>query len=535
MPWNDEKHKLIYNELVNILGAEYVEDDPAIMQAFITRIPVGMQASASGVVGQAEQLVEFIVLPASTKDIQNIVKLANRYKFPYSISGTGLLINTVCAVKPYWVYIDPKRMDGIEIDEKNMYAIVQPYTTISRLQAETFKRGLFHGVPGSSSNSSVLAGSIFHQMHWTCWRTGVGRNLLGVEWVLPNGDVLRTGSLATPNGGYSWGEGPGPDLRGLLRGWEGHLGSLGCVTKVAVKLNPWPGPKEFKTQGVQPEKTSKLPEDLFKYYVLNFPTMQECLDAMREIGRCEIATVCMQFAPWDWVAWATKSKEEFWQKWESPYWKSMRMTGHMLWVGLWGYASAKQTLYEDKVLRSIVDDFNGDFAPDEEINWLNDYLMMDSVRDTHRLRFLRVLPLAFDLSMDSIEDTKILFPKLWNYRDQHAPPLPDKGFPTHKFWAPDFGRTAYAEMGVIGENSDECRDLMLSITQEITEEGLREQRPGMYNHRQVDMAGPAFSNVHILLGKIKKSMDPNNLANPTRTINLDVMEPILKKETKERG
>ena len=116
-------------------------------------------------------------------------------------------------------------------------------------------------------------------------------------------------------------------MRGLLRGWEGHLGALGIVTRVAVKLNPWPGPREFKTEGSQPEKKSYLPADRFKYYVLSFPTLEKCFNALRDMGQNEIAGVAMQFAPWDWVCWASRSKEEFWQNWESPYWKRMRKKG----------------------------------------------------------------------------------------------------------------------------------------------------------------------------------------------------------------
>ena len=103
------------------------------------------------------------------------------------------------------------------------------------------------------------------------------------------------------------------------------------------------------------------------------------------MGRCEIAGVAMQFAPWDWVCWASKSKEEFWKNWESPYWKRMRQSGHMLWVGLWGYASPKQLEHEKQVLDLIVKDYNGEYAPDEVHAWLDETLTMDSVRDTHRL------------------------------------------------------------------------------------------------------------------------------------------------------
>ena len=151
-------------------------------------------------------------------------------------------------------------------------------------------------------------------------------------------------------------------------------------------------------------------------------------------------------------------------------------------------------------------------------------LTMDSVRDTHRLRFLRIYPMAFDISFDSIGDVERRMPLLWQIRDKYSPPLRDKGFPTHKFWCSDFGRTAYTELGVIGEMTADCDAFMAEITKELIEQGIKDRTPGMYNFRQQDRYGQYFSNVHLLLGKIKKELDPDNLANPTRTINMDAPE-----------
>ena len=37
----------------------------------------------------------------------------------------------------------------------------------------------------------------------------------------------------------------------------------------------------------------------------------------------------------------------------------------------------------------------------------------------------------------------------------------------------------------------------------------------------MDKVGPSFANIHIPLAKTKKGIDPNNVANPTRLINMD--------------
>ena len=46
----------------------------------------------------------------------------------------------------------------------------------------------------------------------------------------------------------------------------------------------------------------------------------------------------------------------------------------MLWVGLWGHASTKQLEHEKNVLDLIVKDYDGEYAPDEVHQWLDETL-----------------------------------------------------------------------------------------------------------------------------------------------------------------
>jgi glycolate oxidase len=177
-----------------------------------------------------------------------------------------------------------RRMNRIlEIDEKNMYAVIEPYINGATLQAEAMRRGFSTNIQGSGCSCSPLASvtghggggpsTIFHGSHY--------ENLLGLEWVMPNGDLLRTGSLGA---GLGWfcGEGPGPSLRALARGASGLRGALGVFTKVALKLTPWPGPNKLPVVGTVPAYQAALPDNI-RAYALAFPTWKAWADGCYKV------------------------------------------------------------------------------------------------------------------------------------------------------------------------------------------------------------------------------------------------------------
>ena len=129
----------------------------------------------------------------------------------------------------------------IEINEENMYAVVEPYVIHAQLQAELMKRGFtcnVNGAGGVTSAMPLAAHEGIGHMSGTCSISE--RNQLALEWVTPEGEVIQTGSLAAL-GEWFCADGPGPSLRGIIRGNVVPLGGLGVYTRAAVKIYHWPG------------------------------------------------------------------------------------------------------------------------------------------------------------------------------------------------------------------------------------------------------------------------------------------------------
>ena len=518
MPRGDEKHKLIYDELVNILSSNHVSDDPSVTQAY------SRDFYAVSVLHR--QSPEFIALPGNTEDVQQIIGLANRYQFPFSVIGSGLIFPVIGARKPYWCIVDTKRMNKIEIDDNNMYAVIEPYVTHAQLHAEAMKRGLHMGTALAGSQSSSMANHLFQGMQGTAYRTGYAtRNILGVEWVLPNGEVLRTGSLANLGASYFWGEGPGPDARGLLRANAGHLGALGIVTKMAVKLHPWPGPPVLPTDGVAPEKKSELPPDRFKWYIFTYPTLEEAIEAMREIGKAEIGGILHHWPPlffnWKW----SKSREEYWSYWLEGYWQ--KQVKNSVLVCLWGFASEKQVEYEEKVLKQIVEETGGKLVPDEVHQRWVPYSANDLVRANNNCRVMRIGGCLGSnlIGFDSLDDImRTLSGATWEILDKYTPPLLDSD---HSDWVStyDLCHFASAESDYPHERTEEACQAVLMSAREVIAHDMKDQIVEFTSClAPANRTGPAFANFHLLLAQIKKALDPNNVANPTRLINIEAME-----------
>ena len=393
-----EQHEEIFNAFEAALGEGNVKDNPATVNAYfgdwLPPKTLGMSMPP-----------EFVVLPNGTMEAQAVIKICNRHKIPFIPVGSNQWSLTSAPNRPNTVLIDCKRMGQIhEIDEKNMYAVIEPLVSLAQLHAEANKRGLYIGSPEASAQSSAVAGHLFQGMWGVGYRLGVAyRNILGLEWVLPSGEILRTGSFSQDADNGFWGEGPGPDLRGMLRGYAGAMGGVGMVTKMAVKLHPYPGPKEWPAEGLIPNMTSTLPEDKFTWDIIKYDSLETAIEFMYQIGKAEIAGVVQKWPTVYYNWWWANSNEEYWDEWKKGTFQNN--VKNAVGVSLWGFTSSKQTDYEKRVLEDIIEETGGKRIKQEVFDQWVPRTANNWIRDTNGSRMMRPSGtfLALRLQTDTLD------------------------------------------------------------------------------------------------------------------------------------
>jgi (+)-pinoresinol hydroxylase len=189
-----------------------------------------------------ELLASAAVAPASTEEVQAIVRIANEYKIPLYPISTGRNLGYGGSA-PYLsgsVVVDLKRMDKVvEVDDTRNFAIVQPgvsyFDLYRHIQERKLKVWIDCPDPGWGS---VIGNAMDHGVGytWGQYRDHWGSHS-GLEVVLANGEVLRTGMGAVPGSKTSaeYKYGFGPTVDGLFA-----QGNFGIVTQMGIWLMPEP-------------------------------------------------------------------------------------------------------------------------------------------------------------------------------------------------------------------------------------------------------------------------------------------------------
>jgi len=178
-------------------------------------------------------LPEVVLKPRTSGEISKILKICNRDLIPVTPRGAGTGLSGGALPHLGGVLISTERMNSIlEIDEKNLQVTTEPGVITEVLQDSVKERGLFYPPDPSSRGSCFIGGNISENSGGPkAVKYGVVKDyVLNLEVVLPNGEIIWTGANVLKNS-------TGYNLTQLIVGSEG---TLGIVTKIVLKLIPFP-------------------------------------------------------------------------------------------------------------------------------------------------------------------------------------------------------------------------------------------------------------------------------------------------------
>ena len=220
-------------EIVNILGHEHVVTDEERLRRFASFL---ISADIE------DHMPAGALFPEMAEQVIDIVRICDKYKVPIWVSSTGrnMGYGAMAPCKEGAVILSLRRMRRIiEINEDLCYALVEPGVTYKQLydtiQENDYK--LWLNIP---TGPTPVAGPVGTSLERGTGYTPYGdnfSNICGMEIILPNGEVLKTGMGGIPGSTcwqlYKWGY--GPYLDGIF-----SQSNFGICVKMGVWLMPEP-------------------------------------------------------------------------------------------------------------------------------------------------------------------------------------------------------------------------------------------------------------------------------------------------------
>jgi glycolate oxidase len=185
---------------------------------------------------ETEDLVfkpEAVVLPQDAKSVSDVMRVASEFDVPVTPRGAGTGLSGGALPVFGGIVLSTTALKNIvEIDTANLMAVVEPGVILQEFQESVEELGLFYPPDPASRGSCFIGGNLAECSGGPrAVKYGVTKDyVLGVEAVLPNGDIIRHGGKLLKNvTGYN--------LTQLIVGSEG---TLAIITKVYLKLIPLP-------------------------------------------------------------------------------------------------------------------------------------------------------------------------------------------------------------------------------------------------------------------------------------------------------
>lgn len=204
-------------DLINILGREGVISSEDELIAYDSDALTGYRIKPV-----------FVVLPRSSEQVSRVIRLCYKNNVPYVPRGAGTGLSGGALPTAEGIVISLARMNRIlDVDIDNQRVVVEPGVVNIWVTNAVSPYGFYYAPDPSSQIVCTIGGNVAENSGGVhCLKYGVTTNhVLGVEMVLPDGEIIDIGGKTLDNPGY--------DLTGLVVGSEGLLG---IVTKVTLRI-----------------------------------------------------------------------------------------------------------------------------------------------------------------------------------------------------------------------------------------------------------------------------------------------------------
>ncbi len=212
----------VLRRLVEISGPHAVFDDAESRDKYSRDETIGLSHPP-----------EAVVLPSSSDEIKEVLRLARSQNVPVTPRGLGTGLSGGAVPIYGGIVLSCERMNRIiEIDRENLMVTTEPGIITGRLQEAVEAEGLFYPPDPASLDSCSIGGNVAEGAGGSrAVRYGTTKDYVqGLDIVLPNGEALHTGGKVVKDvTGYN--------LTQLMVGSEG---TLAVVTRIILRLIPLP-------------------------------------------------------------------------------------------------------------------------------------------------------------------------------------------------------------------------------------------------------------------------------------------------------
>lgn len=185
---------------------------------------------------EEEHLPDIVILPKTTDEVSKILKIANNEGIPVIPRGGGSGASGGTLPLEGGILLDlTSWKDIVEVDKGNMQVFLRPGVIHSDLNQHLEPYGLFFPPDPGSSKMCTIGGMVANNSSGlrAVKYGNTGSYVLGLEVVLPSGEIIETGGV----GSRALKSVSGLDLTSLFVGSEGILG---VITMIRLKVMPKP-------------------------------------------------------------------------------------------------------------------------------------------------------------------------------------------------------------------------------------------------------------------------------------------------------